>query len=957
MLPQRQSPGKRAAASHHQAKGISRTAAFVVLGLVVALYMYYNLRFFAAFTMSANSIAVNGNGRRSFDGASGISTGEDKIMLADASATRQVKHLVFTSTCRDIDFIHAEVLAFTLRRTGYDGNVTHLLYGCTSEEFLNMTRKKDQRLKVQTRHYPDVSAEKTTFGEKLLTTTLNPFVLAKWMLQSTADEVAEKKRVVPFEEHYALASDDFVMAVDSDAIFTKKLDMGNLMAEAHDVNARIFGQDASWYWPKRFPLTKEQLERVVPPNSRSLLLEDWREYATIAPYVAELSVWKEILPTAVDLWYKLAHEHLYLAVPIAAAHEKVPIAASGVLSVHHYPSRYQNWDFVDDIKHNPCKEQAKGANLELSSYPISIRALNFTLPQWIDGRNWSYFADQVPPDFFTCDAWMMHQPSDYLWHLATHTSGYEHVPNILRRRHTMSVCLAVEAYNSASENYRSHFCPTGFNHNRRIPMEFLKKSWPTAVARAKDTPMAIDPPVYFGDYKLKEAVSVLRPGQEGSEDLHFVFTTSCEPSQDWQSEALAQSFARVGQQGTLTRIVSGCSDDALKNLLRRTKKSSPHLQIHVTRDFRSLPIFKEAGNEKENASTPDDYTPYNKPFGLRDWLESANPPVREEIIVILDPDFLFIREFAVNTGGRVTSAHDVDSGDYERDAEVIEGLRQYKRFFVYSGSRSNVRDTVVDGVAVAQRWSEYLGTTAFDNSSDICPECANVTKRDATEFFAVGPPYAITRRDLAQFIDDYCNMTVSKRDQMNREHWMSEMLGYSLAAAKHNVKHTTFDNLALGNKADDYTGFVNLLKGNPCEDPILPLTQGEVPPLLHGCHSYESDDDRGLKWIFYKQLMPNNLFACDSWLLASPPSSVWTLAKRSRDERNMLEAYGLCTSIKVFNQALVDFKSKMCPDGFNHNRRLRLVKGVRQDLLEVGQVLKAWQDAAQENARVSDFVA
>ncbi|ETI52156.1 hypothetical protein L917_04366 [Phytophthora nicotianae] len=952
MLPQRQKSGKRAVASHRQAKLNVRNAAFIALGLIFVLYMYFNLRFFATSTVSTNSITATGKGWRSFDGAPNKPNEADGDMLVDASATRQVKHLVFTSTCRDLDFIHAEVLAFTLRRTGYDGNVTHLLYGCTSEEATELMRKKDPRHNVQTRHYPDVSAVKTTFGEKILTTTLNPVVLSKWLLGSDAGEFSDN-RAVPFEERYALASDDFVIAVDSDAIFTKKLDMWNLMAEANDVvDARIFGQDASWYWPKRFPLTDEQLRSILPTNSRALLLDDWREYAAIAPFVAEVSAWQEILPTAVDLWDKLAHEQRYLAVPIAAAHEKTLIGVSGVLSVHHYPSRYQNWDFVDDIKHNPCETLAEGKNLALSSYPISIRALNFTLPQWIDGRDWSFFADKVPSDFLSCDAWMMHQPTGYLWHLATHTNGYERVPNILRRRHTMSVCLAVEAYNSASESYRSHVCPTGFNHNRRIPMEFKKEAWSTAVALAEGTQMEEEPPVYFGNYKRKKAAeNDPKPGQEGSDELHFVFTTSCEPYQDWQSEALAQSFVRVGQRGALTRIVSGCSDDAVKELLRRTQKSAPHLRIHVTRDFRSLPSFKEVSDSVEKASTPDDYAPYNKPFGLRDWLESANPPVREELIVVLDPDFLFIRPFAVNTGGRVTTAKGVDSGNYEQDAEVIEGMRQYKRFFVYAGSRDDVSDSVTDGVAVAQRWSQYLGTAAFENSSSICPECAKVSKADATEYFAVGPPYAITRKDLTQLMDDYCNMTVLKREQMNREHWMSEMLGYSLAAAKHNVKHTTFDNLALGNKADDYTGFVNIMKGNPCEDPVTPIIPGEAPPLLHGCHSYEAEDDRGLKWMFYKQLMPNDMFACDSWLLASPPASVWTLAKRSRDKQLMLEAYGVCTSIKVFNQALVDFKTKMCPDGFNQNRRLRMVKDVRQDLLKVGKVHKAWQDAAQENAR------
>ncbi|TDH71059.1 hypothetical protein CCR75_002804 [Bremia lactucae] len=948
MLPLREYSGKRAVATHRQVNYNPRKVSFLVLGLLFFVYMYFNVRFLATSTNLTNSVEAPGQ-EWSFSATN--RGGEEEKTLVDRFATRQVKHLVFTSTCRDLDFVHAEVLAFTLRRTGYDGNITHLLYGCTDIEASELTRKKNSQHSVQTRCYPEISASNTTFGEKLLTTTFNPIVLARWMLSTIADGNSDTKRDGLFEEQYALSSDDYIMVVDSDAIFTKKIDLWNLLAEVKNaIDPRIFGQDASWYWPKRFPLTKDQLKRVVPTNSRALLLEDWREYASIAPFVAEVSAWKEILPTAVDLWSKLSHEQLYLAIPIAAAHEKIAVGISGVLSVHHYPSRYQNWDFVDDIKHNPCDERAEGTNLALSSYPISIRALNFTLPQWIDGRDWSFFADKIPSDFFSCDAWMMHQPSSYLWHLASNTSGYERVPNILRRRHTMSVCLAVEAYNSASENYRSRVCPTGFNHNRRIPMALRNETWNTAIPLAEGTPMEKDPPVYFGNYKPIEAKLALNPDIKGSDDVHFVFTTSCEQYQDWQSEALAQSFARVGQRGALTRIVSGCSDTILKDLVRRTRKSSPHLRIHVTRDFSSIPMLQTDNSKGENASFPDAYVPYNKPFGLRDWLATANPPVREKLLVVLDPDFLFLRTFAVNFGGRVTTAKGVDSGDYEHDAEVIEGMRQYKRFFVYAGFRDNVSDTVVDGAAVAQRWTKYLKSLAFINSSAICPECANVSETDALEYYSVGPPYALTRTDLMEMVDDYCNMTLLKREQ-NREYWMNEMLGYSLAAAKHNIKHTAFDNLALSKKSDDYTGFIKMVKGNPCEDPVIPLIPSEAPPLLHGCHLYEMVDDRGLNWIYYKQLMPNNLFACDSWLLATPPASIWSIAKRSHDEHKMLEAFGLCTSIKVINQALVDFKTKMCPDGFNQNRRLRLVKKFREDLLEVGKVHKPWQDAADENAR------
>ncbi|KAI9920189.1 hypothetical protein PsorP6_015760 [Peronosclerospora sorghi] len=922
MLPQRRTPPSF---PHRRSRGNARQFIYVTLGLLFFLYLYLNVRFFtSSWTSTESSSGLLHSPPRQ----------EGNKTLSATSVPGQVKHLVFTSTCRDQDFIHAEVLSFTLRRTGYDGNLTHLLYGCTSDEALRLMGKKDPRHDVQTRHYPDISASTTTFGEKLLTTTVNVLVLAKWMLGADAGALSGKQ-TIPFTERYALAQDDYVMVVDSDAIFTKRLEMANLLTEVNAaIGPRIFGQDASWYWPKRFPLTTDQLRSLLPRYSPALLLQDWREYAAIAPFIAQVSAWQEVLPTAVDVWKKLALKDLYLALPIAAAHVEIPIGISGVLSVHHFTSRYQNWDFADDITHNPCREHPQDEIRGLSSYPISLRALNFTLPQWIDGRDWNFYATQIPSDFFACDAWMLHQPTGHLWYLANHTSGYEHVPNILRRRFTISLCLAIEAYNSASEHYRSRACPHGYNHNHRLVTTHSRNTDArgSAVPHARDTLMENDPPVYFGDVKSKEDAPKkdLQPGQEGNDDIHFVFFTSCELSDHWQSQVLAQTFARVNQHGALTRIVSGCSEKEMKALISRTHQSSPHLRLHMTRDFRSP-------NDSHWSST--------KPFALRDWLQFANPPVNEHVLVLLDRDFVFLRPFAVNTGGRVTIARGVDSHRYAQDAEVIEGMRQYKRFFVYSGSRQGVSDTVTDGMAVAHRRAGYVDTGAFANSSALCPECPNVTTEEATEYYAGGLPYVMTRKDLMAMVDDYCNITVLYREGKDE---MSERLGYALAAAKHGVKHTTFDNLALSNTADDYTGFLELMQGNPCQDPVLPMIPGEAPPLLHGNHPFEALDDRGLSWIFFREWIPTNLFACDTWLLAPPPASVWTLAKQRRDRQRMVEAFGVCTSIKVWNQVLVDFKSKMCPNGFNQNRRLRLVKNVPQHVLNVGSIDVSWLNAAEE---------
>lgn len=939
MLPRRQSSGKRAFAPHTAAKRVSvRTALVGALALVFLVLCYFNMRFF-----STTNARIAGAAASAED--SGVGKTVAQLLQEHKAALeskllhehRQVKHVVFTSGCSGLDLIHAEVLAHSVRASGYEHNVTHLMYGCTSDAFAAVVKKKNPAHRVRSHAFPNIQEPAYTFGEGHVTTTLHPGVVLAWLEAQRSQDLAP------------LHPSDFVMLVDSDAVFTKKLDVRNLFREAEDVtDPQGFGQDAAWYWPGKSPLPEDKLADVAPARSSRLFdVTDWRPFAATAPFVLELRVLERLLPTATAAWAKLALDKRHLAIPLAAAHHDVPLGISGVLSVHHYPSRYENWDFVDDVPYNPCNETVTTPRATaLASYPITIRPENFTLPTWIDGRDWNFFAAQVPLDVFACDAWLLKEPTGYLWYLASHTNGYERVPTILRRRHTMSVCLALQAYNHALVAYKTAMCPFGFNANRKVPMELHKNAWATAVANAPGSVVAPSPVVYFGDASVPPTATLPQPGSPLSDDIHFVFSTTCEPYQDWQSQVLAHSFAAVKQRGRLTRILSGCSDADIAAALARARVT-PFMELHVTKDFSDRP--------RPDMKLKDDYAPYNKPFGLRDWLATANPRVTASVVVIIDPDFMFLKPFVVNADARITRASGVDSENYDADAEVIEGLRQYKRFRVYEGTRSvaNVSDRVTNGTAVAQRWSSYLGAAGFDDKDStnfqICPECKKTTKEDGREYFAVGPPYALTRHDLSRMVDDYCNMTVAKRE-LHRDSWMAEMMGYVVAASRHDIKHTIFDNLALAGKDDEYWGFVDRLAGNPCDASDTPMVTAEVAPMLHGCHTYTGKDDSGREWMYYKQYMPNDLFACDAWLLAVPPPSVWTVAKASGDPKKLQHAYGLCTSVKVVNQALLAYKRSVCVDGFNANKQLRLVSPRAAMELQVGRVHDKWVQAAAEIA-------
>jgi hypothetical protein len=70
--------------------------------------------------------------------------------------------------------------------------------------------------------------------------------------------------------------------------------------------------------------------------------------------------------------------------------------------------------------------------------------------------------------------------------------------------------------------------------------------------------------------------------------VHIVFSTDCTPYQDWQTLVLFHSAGVVKQQGTVTRIASGCDEDKKQQLQALYKKLYPNLpfRAHFTPDFK-----------------------------------------------------------------------------------------------------------------------------------------------------------------------------------------------------------------------------------------------------------------------------------------------------------------------------------------------------------------------------------
>lgn len=402
----------------------------------------------------------------------------------------------------------------------------------------------------------------------------------------------------------------------------------------------------------------------------------------------------------------------------------------------------------------------------------------------------------------------------------------------------------------------------------------------------------------------------LYQGKEDVSELHIVFSMSCTQGKRLLLQTVFQySAMAVGQRGPITQILSGCTDEEREAVLKE-----PTFYY----DFRRH--FTPAYSPHPEPGVDDNYTPYNKPFALRHFLQHADPPVNNEVLVLVDADFVFFKPLEVNTGRSV--------------AKYYHGKRD----------KALVTDAVVDGVAIAQDWVNYMGAGWFsegnrDKLAHLCAgkPCMNVSQADGEEYYGgTGPPYIMTVRDMKRMVDDYAHMVVLGRNKS--DDWMVEMYAYAVAAGNHGIKHTVLNNIGVthpqfvdGNR--EYWDFAPADMANPCEDPVAVVLPEDPPVGLHYCQVYGKVLSDKKRPMYYKYAIPNEAVECKSPLLKLPPPSEWTdavgLTDAKQQARKRHEVWTECSLIKIVNQALLKLKQRTCPLGFNAFQGHEMISGER----------------------------
>ena len=240
-----------------------------------------------------------------------------------------------------------------------------------------------------------------------------------------------------------------------------------------------------------------------------------------------------------------------------------------------------------------------------------------------------------------------------------------------------------------------------------------------------------------------------------SSPYHVIMSSGCSTFQDWQSYVFFYHVLQSGQEGHVTRIASGCSSgeeekslhDIFADEIESMNPGKHHL--HLTPDFSTV---------LKKVKKPFKY--FNKPFGVRHWFEHAlgypdNHALHDDsVVILLDPDQILLRPF---------------TRDFSHSSEVWRLKHEYKHKPIEE--RPQVKTQVEHGSPFSQQFGygiQWLTKVDPDYVfQDMLPTpVANMTKKEARDYyFAMGPPYVATAKDMYAIVKTWSDIVPKVHDE------------------------------------------------------------------------------------------------------------------------------------------------------------------------------------------------
>jgi len=436
---------------------------------------------------------------------------------------------------------------------------------------------------------------------------------------------------------------------------------------------------------------------------------------------------------------------------------------------------------------------------------------------------------------------------------------------------------------------------------------------------------------------------IVDEGTSTSESVnhHMIFSTDCSPYQRWQSYLLFFHAYRVKQPGKVTRIASGCDDKEAKDELEwHTKYVSEQISqdysIHLTPHFSS--VKDESGND-----TGKDYKFYNKPFGVRHWMEhnpdmgfhtetepNTDTKTRDDTIVILiDPDMILTRpitrDFPLDPTQNI--AVRTADADYVRPGRVTHG-KPFAQLFGFGAAWTDLDIPTITG--------------------DPSTPAAKVTRQTARDHYPVGPPYLATAVDMHRIVMKWAEYV--PKVYAEHPHLMAEMYAFCIAAAHLELPHQVMNSMMISDKmigTEGWSLFENDVgEGEMCgyamkraKAEVVMAGEKTLPNVLHYCQIYLLG-----KWFFGKWRFPKDFFSCHQPLLMTPPDNLDTLydyfipppsggrpnggpSKPMTNRKHIQRtAFMICYLTQAMNEASISYKEKNCDNTSNLDKTMDLWK-------------------------------
>ena len=341
---------------------------------------------------------------------------------------------------------------------------------------------------------------------------------------------------------------------------------------------------------------------------------------------------------------------------------------------------------------------------------------------------------------------------------------------------------------------------------------------------------------------------------------HLIFSTDCSPYQHWQSYLVYFTAMQVKQPGHVTRIVSGCEPDEEKAMVdwfnHHIQFMSQRFHLHLT------PEFSKVRDEEGNVT--GDYKFFNKPFGLKHFLENFDilqfrqAPggggtfgIEDDVVILIDPDMPLMRP--------ITS-------DFSDERETLIAAKR-------KGDKQ-LSTKVKHGTPFAQTYGLGTQWQKFDLDEIAGPDspAKDVKREEGALYYPVGPPYLGTVKDMYQIAFKWTEFVPKVHAQY--PYLLAEMYAFCIAAAHLNLRFQLIDSLMVSNPGTGGEAWplVNKIpREEMCDFARDPdNSKYALPSVVHLCQRYSV----GEEWFFGKRRIPPEIYDCATPLFEEPPSDL-----------------------------------------------------------------------------------